>query len=485
MSLSATLSNALSGLTLASRGTQVVSSNVANAATEGYGRRVIEAVPVALNGASSGVRVASIRRDSDPLVIAERRLAQADAGLTRTRSEALDAIETALGSAEDGDGLSARIASFESALVDAASSPDSTVRLSAVLAAAQDVTAALNDASARIQSLREAADRAITSDIEQMNSGLARIAQLNSDIVAARVGGRDANALLDQRQALIDSLSEIVPLRECARDNGAVALYTASGATLLDGRPATLDFSAAGVIVPEMSVASGALSIPTLNGTEAAASGAAAPLAGGRLEALFAQRDALTTAAQADLDALAETLVQSFSDTGLDPTIAAGAAGLFVDSGAAVAGTTGTGLAARIAINAAVDPNAGGALWRLRDGVGAATAGAVGDATLLSAMAAKLTSAQTVPSGTHAGLALSIQDLASETANAQSSAAARADQTATAAAARLTALQEAELSAGVDTDQELQMLLQYENLYAANARVLQVADDMFETLLGI
>ena len=39
MSISASLSSALSGLTAASRRAEVVASNVANAMTEGYGRR--------------------------------------------------------------------------------------------------------------------------------------------------------------------------------------------------------------------------------------------------------------------------------------------------------------------------------------------------------------------------------------------------------------------------------------------------------------
>ena len=42
MSISSALSNALSGLNAVSRAADVVSSNVANAMTEGYGKREIE-----------------------------------------------------------------------------------------------------------------------------------------------------------------------------------------------------------------------------------------------------------------------------------------------------------------------------------------------------------------------------------------------------------------------------------------------------------
>ena len=42
-----------------------------------------------------------------------------------------------------------------------------------------------------------------------------------------------------------------------------------------------------------------------------------------------------------------------------------------------------------------------------------------------------------------------------------------------------------ETSGGVDTDQELQKLLLIEKSYAANARIIQVMDELLETVLRI
>ena len=48
------------------------------------------------------------------------------------------------------------------------------------------------------------------------------------------------------------------------------------------------------------------------------------------------------------------------------------------------------------------------------------------------------------------------------------------------------ALRQTELAqTGVDTDQELSRLLQVEQAYSANARVVQVVDDLFQRLLQI
>jgi flagellar hook-associated protein 1 FlgK len=51
--------------------------------------------------------------------------------------------------------------------------------------------------------------------------------------------------------------------------------------------------------------------------------------------------------------------------------------------------------------------------------------------------------------------------------------------------ARFTETRAAELADGVDTDQEMQRLILVEQAYAANARIMQVVDDLMQTLLRI
>ena len=51
--------------------------------------------------------------------------------------------------------------------------------------------------------------------------------------------------------------------------------------------------------------------------------------------------------------------------------------------------------------------------------------------------------------------------------------------------ARYEALKQAELSDGVDTDQEMQNLLLIEQAYSANAKVIQTVDEMMQTLLRL
>ena len=60
-----------------------------------------------------------------------------------------------------------------------------------------------------------------------------------------------------------------------------------------------------------------------------------------------------------------------------------------------------------------------------------------------------------------------------------------AENTKSYAAIRQSSLEELEAASGVDTDQELQRLMLIEQVYAANARMVQTVDEMINTLMRI
>ncbi|MCC6007389.1 MAG: flagellar hook-associated protein FlgK, partial [Rhodobacteraceae bacterium] len=292
MSLSGALSNAASGLAAASRAAQVVSSNVANAMTEGYAPRRVEMVSVSVAGEGAGVRVASLRREVDVPLMQEHRLARAARAAADTPLEGLRALERAFGAAEGEDSLAARLAGLETALIQAASRPEDSGALARVLAQAEALTGHLGDLGGQVQEHRGAADRAIAADVARMNDSLSRIATLNEDIRVHRVAGRDAAALLDERQRLVDGIAPLVPLRESTGPHEVLRLTTASGATLVDGASAArLDFQPANLVTEELTLQGGGLSMLTLNGRPATPDwGGAGPLDGGRLAGLGGPR---------------------------------------------------------------------------------------------------------------------------------------------------------------------------------------------------
>ena len=111
---------------------------------------------------------------------------------------------------------------------------------------------------------------------------------------------------------------------------------------------------------------------------------------------------------------LARDLIERFQDPALDSTIGIAGAGLFTDGTGPFDPLDEIGIATRISVNPAVDPAAGGAAWRLRDGIGAATAGEVGNSTLISALADRVSERRIAASGPSAGLSRSLSALASD-----------------------------------------------------------------------
>lgn len=483
MSLTSAMNSAISGLAVNSRLADLASTNIANAATPGYMRRQADVTSIVLGGEGAGVTIGGIRRDVSLYLQNERRGAEASVSHQDTRSAFLSRVEASLGTDSESS-LMARIADFDTALISAASRPESEARLSAVLTSAQQVVDHMVATGKSIQTARTEADSAIAAEVDLLNSTLAQVEDLNGRIMAANIAGRDSTSLQDLRQRQIDQISGIIPLRQIPRENGVIALYSTSGAPLVDGKASEFGFTPTRAITAEMNLADGPLSGLTMNG-RAMSTTENGLLAGGSLSAHFAVRDDLAPAAQAKLDGLSRDLVERFQASGVDTTVAPGSAGLFTDRGAAFDTINEVGLSSRLQVNTAVDPAEGGALWRLRDGMGATTIGSAGDATLLNRLRGALTAETTPASASLESGPRSLAALASDITSRAAQDRVTVEDQLIFAQSRATTLLEQEQVHGVDTDQELQNLLLIEQSYAANARVIQTIDDMLATLMEL
>ncbi len=481
MTLSASMSAALSGLNATKRQTDVISSNIANALTEGYGRRSVSLSVRPLGG----VQVGAIERVVNERVIGDRRLAQAAAGEAQTRSDALTRIEALLGAPDDINALTSAYARFEGALIEAASRPDVPARLDSAARAGVNLAAKFESISDGIQDLRLEADQQINREVTKLNSALEQVAELNALIFNSNSSGQNAVALHDQRQVLIDSIAEIVPIRQVQREGGKVALFTPTGGILLEGTAANIGFSSVNMITPDMTLGSGALSGLTLNGNPVRTDGNNAPFAGGSLHALFAQRDEIAVSAQASLDMMARDLVERFQDPALDTTLGAGDAGLFTDGGTAFVATDEEGLSARLEFNILADPDRGGDSWRLRDGLGAAASGPVGNAALLQSLTDRLNESRSSASTATTGLSRSASGHAADFLSGLAAERESGEVELSYQYARYDTLMSTELAGGVDTDRELQQLLVVEQAYAANAKVIQTIDELIQRIMAI
>jgi flagellar hook-associated protein 1 len=484
MSLTHSITNAVSGLVATSRAAEIVSNNVANAMTEGYARRELELSARNVGGRGAGVSIDGVKRVVDEALLRDRRLADAAVGENSARADFYAALERLIGTPEDAGSLDARVAAFEKSLIEAASRPDSLARLQSVSDAAAGLTAHLNRISEGVQQLRMDAEDEIAIQVQTLNASLKQVADLNTQIVSATAAKRDTSALLDLRQQEIDRISSIVPLRVIDRENGQVALFTMNGGRLVDGRASVVEFEPTRLITAEMSLAGGTLNGILVDGRPDSTTPPNGAFAGGSLGALFQLRDELSVTAQSQVDAFARDMIERFEDAAVDPTVTAGNTGLFTDLGAPIDPLNEVGLAGRIGVNALVVPDQGGDLWRLRDGIHAPTEGDVGNGARLQALADALNARRTPGSGglppNRSASGLSAYLLSSAGVSRQQS-----ETTLVGATNQQQTLRQMQLADGVDTDAEMQRLMLIEQAYAANARVLTVVDEMMQALLRI
>lgn len=471
MSITSSLNNALSGLNVTSRMANVVSNNLANALTEGYGRRELETSSYA-----GGVRVDGITRAIDRGILSDRRLAEAQLNADQRTAGMLGKIENIMGVPGDEDSLSMRLAAFESALVSAASDPSSDQRLQQVGNALKGVVTKLHDSSVQIQNLREDSDLAIKRDVDTLNSSLRMLERLNADISRARNTGQDVSSLLDSRQQVVDEIGGIVPVRELDRGKDQLGLMTTSGLILIDGKASQFSFQNTPTIVADMTLQSGGLSGIELNGVPLDGSDGFGRLAGGSLAASFQLRDEALTNGQKNLDEFSLELIDRFARLDVDPSMTG--IGLLTDGGQPADPLDIVGLSSRVSINASLDPFQGGALSNWRDGTGATSMGPTGDPSQLNRWRGALTQ----PFGANRMSAAGhVDKLASEISMSR----VAADRELSFTAARWDSLHNAELAGGVDSDVELQNLLKVEQAYAANAKVIQTISAMMQQIMEI
>lgn len=485
MSITNALANALSGLNAVSRSASVVSSNVANAMTDGHSRREIELTSQTLGRTGAGVTVVGVNRITDPVVTGERRLADGDVTLGETRQQFFDRFAQEMGQANEESSITGHIVSFETSLIHAASMPNSEPRLVSVLNAAQTLTEKINDTADFLLGERMRADKEIGESVDLLQASLEKVVELNVAIQQRTTSGHETNSLLDQRAAIIDRISEIVPVKELRRPNNMVALISSGGAILVDSKAATLSFDSVPTISPDMTLENGALSGLMINGQPVSTNAERGPIAGGKLAGLFEVRDVSVTDAQTKLDAFARDLIERFETSDVDPSLSLGDAGLFTDLDTPLNVANELGLANRLSVNASVDPDNGGQIRRLRDGIGSAIPGEEGNATLLVSMKNAMHSSRVAASGGFSPSARSASEFSSDFYSLVETKVLSEETNLSFLSARQESYRSLELEAGVDTDAEMQKLLLIERSYAANAKVIETVDSLINQLIGM
>jgi len=340
MGLSASLDNALSGMSVSQNALEIVSRNVSNAGTPGYHVQSLSVID-SLGAGSIYARTGGVERAFNSTLQAAYTTATSDASYASTRLDTLNRLQTYFGKPGDDGSLDTVYASFQTALQSLSTSPDDYATRATAVQAAQNLSTSLNTLSANVQGLRQDAETQIGSTVKTLNQSLQSLQDVNSRLAIQTNDAASRAALEDQRDRLVSQVSEMVDVKATYANDGTVSLMTRSGVSILDGKAAVFNFQPAGAMtatslfnIDPSKSSVGQLTLTSTSGNTIDLVQQKA-LQSGTLAALVNLRDTTLVQAQGELDSIAAGVSKAFSTTQTSGTAASagGKSGYSLDLG--------------------------------------------------------------------------------------------------------------------------------------------------------
>lgn len=236
------LSIGQSGLAAANLALATTSHNIANVNTPGYSRQEVvqRAALAGFSGAGfsgKGVEVVNIQRVASAFLTQQAHIATANASSSNTALEYLNRIADNLTS--DETSLSSSVDNFFSSLQDLSATPSGSTERQSVISAAQALVNRFNSLDESLTSMSSEIGQRLQTAASQINTYAGQIAKLNDQIALQMGSGLTPNDLLDQRDQLIRSVSDLTSVSLVDQGDGRVNVFLPSGDALVLGSQAT------------------------------------------------------------------------------------------------------------------------------------------------------------------------------------------------------------------------------------------------------
>lgn len=229
------LQTALSGLLAQQEALDVTGHNIANANTEGYSRETVimrPSLPIDIPAISSrtgegaqlgtGVSVETINRIRNTYLDAQYRTQSSALGAAGTQAEELTQAQSAFNEPSTS-GLASQISAFWSAWSELANAPTSDGAKQGVVGAGEQLADMFHQVSAQLTTISTQAGEqyaALTGPSGEVEQDANQIAKLNGQIKLDEEAGEPPNELLDQRDLLLDKLSNLASLTVVKQPDG-------------------------------------------------------------------------------------------------------------------------------------------------------------------------------------------------------------------------------------------------------------------------
>jgi flagellar hook-associated protein 1 FlgK len=463
MSILSTLSLAAEALKAQQLAIQTTGHNLANAATPGFSRQrvdMVSAFPSFQGGVfiGQGVDIAAVERIVDQFAEAELLGVNGDVGYSDAQSRALNSIQEAF---PVSGGVNGALGEFFAALSDLANNPAGLTERVVVLAKARALGGNLAQTRQILTSVQGNLDDDIHSAVQRINVLTEQIAGLNERISATEVRSDSANDFRDQRQTLLQELTNLTGATSREDANGQVTVM-AGGLLLVGGaRFASLDSSATNLA---------GLHSVIYRSPDGTSFDASALVSGGKIGSLLDARDVQVKDVIDRLDQFAQALVQQVNaQHALGYTLTGAAGGNFFTPIATTAGA-----AANVQVDGvlAADP-------RL---IAAAASPAALPGDNRNALALVGVQSANIPALGGVTLEDNFLSLVGDIGSRAQAAQSRFDFQ---QALLMQAQARRESVSGVNIDEEMTKLIQFQRAFESSSMLVRAADEMYQSLIDM
>jgi flagellar hook-associated protein 1 FlgK len=249
------LATGLSSLRAFQRALDTTAHNIANVSTPGYSRQTIDFAArkpesYGSNWVGTGVSASSVRRVYDQFVSQQVRSSSGSLARLEAFASQAERLDDLLGNTANGLGTS--LQSFTDSINEVSSTPSSIPARQVLLAQANSLAQRLNSYDSRLREMSASVDTQLSAEASEINVTAEGIARLNGDIaVAVQNTGHAPNDLLDQRDLLIDQLSQKVSVSVVAEGDSSLNVFIGNGQPLVLGTTASKVTTARDPVDPE------------------------------------------------------------------------------------------------------------------------------------------------------------------------------------------------------------------------------------------
>jgi flagellar hook-associated protein 1 len=500
MGLDSALSIAAGGLANINAQYQLISQNVANAATPDYAVEISNQQALTANGIGLGVQTGPATLQIDQALQASVTQQNATVAGLQTTQTSLQAIDSVLGTPGSGGDIASLLGNLQNGFSTLMTNPGSQAQQSAVVSSATTLAQGINTLSGTYSAQRQAAQSDLGTAVNTLNSTLATIGQLSNQIIALQPTNQSTADLQNQRNAAVQTLSQLLNIKTVAQPNGDLSVFTTSGLSLPTNQGATPFTLSTGSTATGSYYPGGGISGILLGGVDVTNL-----MNSGQIGANITLRDTTLPTDQAELDEFSQGLSTRFAGQGL--TLFTNPTGNVPTGGRTPAQAGYVGYAGTIQVNPAVIANPS----LVRDGNTAVaatgftpnpTTGPAGFTTLISnilnyTFSAQTSSGASQPTMNTSGLGPNgnlnapfsatgdtLSDFATSLVSSQAQQSGTVTNSLTTEQALQTSLTaKATAVDGVNMDTEVSQMLSLQNAYGANARVIAGVQAMFTQLL--